>query len=110
MFFAAGQYTNGTSAHFELWAVNLASSPHPTLTYTVGIEPPGLYASQGERGALAIANGRVYVPYGGRDGDCTPYSGWVASVGESSGSGLVSYQTPTSGRARTPAPSGPARR
>ena len=39
---------------------------------------------QQERGALALANGYVYVPFGGRAGDCfdgaTPYWGWVVGV------------------------------
>lgn len=108
MLFAAGQYDNGGSPDFLLWAINLAASPHPALVYSVGIEPPGLFSSQGERGALAIANGRVYVPYGGRDGDCTPYSGFIASVRESDGGGLTSYQTPTSGGAGMWGASGPA--
>ncbi|MGH8101601.1 MAG: dockerin type I repeat-containing protein, partial [Chthoniobacterales bacterium] len=32
------------------------------------------------RGALAIVNGIVYVPYSGHFGDCTPYHGWVVGV------------------------------
>lgn len=35
---------------------------------------------QGERGALAILHDTVYVPYGGRDGDCGRYRGWVVGV------------------------------
>jgi polyvinyl alcohol dehydrogenase (cytochrome) len=33
-----------------------------------------------ERSALSVANGRVYVPYGGLTGDCGPYKGRVVSV------------------------------
>jgi hypothetical protein len=32
---------------------------------------------QNERGALQLVNGVLYVPYGGHDGDCDPYFGWV---------------------------------
>jgi outer membrane protein assembly factor BamB len=35
---------------------------------------------QQERAALAIANGYVYVPFGGRGGDCGNYHGWVFAV------------------------------
>jgi outer membrane protein assembly factor BamB len=35
---------------------------------------------QNERGALAIAGDRVYVPYGGHWGDCGDYHGWVVGV------------------------------
>ena len=32
---------------------------------------------QEQRGALALLDGRVYVPYSGYYGDCGPYRGWV---------------------------------
>ncbi|MFI5307744.1 MAG: PQQ-binding-like beta-propeller repeat protein, partial [Polyangiales bacterium] len=35
---------------------------------------------QNERGALAILNGTLYVPYGGHWGDCGNYHGWVVGV------------------------------
>ena len=35
---------------------------------------------QNQRGALTIAGGAVYVPYGGNFGDCGDYRGWVVSV------------------------------
>ena len=108
MFYAAGQYNSGGSAVFAIWAVNLAASPHPTLSFTHNVQPPGLYASQGLRGALAIANGRVYIPYGGRAGDCQPYSGWIVGVNESDGLGLVYYKTPANGGAGMWGPSGTA--
>src|SRR5436309_4771367 len=35
---------------------------------------------QEERGALAVVNGVVYVPYSGWNGDCGSYHGWVVGV------------------------------
>jgi hypothetical protein len=35
---------------------------------------------QNQRGALAILDGRVYVPYGGHFGDCGDYRGWVLGI------------------------------
>jgi hypothetical protein len=35
---------------------------------------------QEERGALALVNGIVYVPYSGYAGDCEDYHGWVVGV------------------------------
>jgi hypothetical protein len=35
---------------------------------------------QGERGALAVSGGRLYIPYGGRYGDCDNYHGAVVSI------------------------------
>jgi hypothetical protein len=37
-------------------------------------------AHQSQRGALAVVNGTLYVPFGGLYGDCTPYHGWVVAV------------------------------
>jgi outer membrane protein assembly factor BamB len=36
--------------------------------------------AQGQRGALALVGGTVYVPYGGLFGDCGTYHGWVVAV------------------------------
>ena len=35
---------------------------------------------QGQRGALALMDGQLFVPYGGNSGDCSPYHGWVVGV------------------------------
>jgi hypothetical protein len=35
---------------------------------------------QGERGALLVLGDKVYVPFGGRAGDCTPYRGYVIGL------------------------------
>jgi outer membrane protein assembly factor BamB len=51
-----------------------------------------------ERGALVLANGVVYIPYGGLYGDCGSYHGWVVGVRTDGTGGLLSYQVPT-GRA-----------
>ena len=49
---------------------------------TVSIALPGFDSdrSQSERGALGFANGVVYVPYGGRFGDCGSYHGRLVGV------------------------------
>ena len=52
---------------------------------------------QQERGALALHNGYVYVPFGGRAGDCGNYHGWVVGVPVSGSTSLAVYQTPDSG-------------
>ena len=36
--------------------------------------------AQEDRGALAVVNGIVYVPYSGYFGDCSTYHGWVVGV------------------------------
>ena len=53
----------------------------------VHIAPTGFDAHiQQQRSALTLANGKVYVPFGGYIGDCGPYHGWVVGV-PASGSG-----------------------
>ena len=47
-----------------------------------------------QRGALVIANGRVYAPYGGLEGDCGNYHGTV--VGRRlTGAGFIHYKVPS---------------
>ena len=41
---------------------------------------PFVSVPQEDRGALALVNGRVYVPYSGYFGDCGSYHGWVVGV------------------------------
>ena len=52
---------------------------------------------QQQRGALALSKDRsqVYVPFGGRAGDCGPYHGWVVGL-PTSGTGSPNvYETPS---------------
>jgi hypothetical protein len=50
-------------------------------------------ADQNERGALAILDGRVYVPYGGHFGDCGDYHGWVVGVALHNPGDVVGWST-----------------
>ena len=82
--------------HHELFAVNLDNG---NVKFQLAIDPSGanpLYQQQ--RAALALANGYVYVAYGGLFGDCGPYHGWLAATNASGGGPVLSYQVPT-GRA-----------
>jgi len=61
-----------------------------------GVDPTGANPMvEQQRGALTLANGYVYLVYGGLDGDCGDYHGWVVGVPISGSGGLVSYQVPT---------------
>jgi hypothetical protein len=48
---------------------------------------------QNERGALALLNGILYVPYGGLAGDCDPYNGWVVAIPVSNPGAPTWYKT-----------------
>ena len=67
------------SIHHELYALNLNAGG--AVLYHYPIDAPGSTPTvQGQRGALTLANGRVYVPYSGRAGDCGSYTGRVVGV------------------------------
>jgi hypothetical protein len=63
--------------------------------------------SQSERGALGLANGVVYVAYGGRFGDCGSYRGRLIGIQINNPASVTSYAT-TSTRAGAWAPGGVA--
>ncbi len=61
-----------------------------------------------QRGALAVANGLVYVPFGGLYGDCGNYVGYVTATPVDGGGATASYVVPTSREGGIWAPSGVA--
>ncbi|MFI5282733.1 MAG: PQQ-binding-like beta-propeller repeat protein [Candidatus Dormibacterales bacterium] len=87
---------------YQMFAVNLANGS-PVAGFPVNITP----TAQGgtvtldpsvaeERGALGLANGHVYVPFGGWDGDCGNYHPWVVSVPTTGGAVDHVYEPQTS--------------
>jgi outer membrane protein assembly factor BamB len=59
-----------------------------------------------QRGALTLAHGNLYVPFGGLYGDCGPYHGWVVAVPTSGAGHIRSYRVPTGRAGGIWAPSG----
>jgi hypothetical protein len=53
--------------------------------------------SQNQRGALALLNGYVYVPYGGHYGDCSTYYGWLVGVQENNPTNVLAWATGANG-------------
>jgi hypothetical protein len=49
--------------------------------------------AQGERGALTVIGGNVYVPYGGLSGDCGTYHGWVVGIPLNDPSNVMAWAT-----------------
>ena len=77
------------------------------VEFTARADPPGADPLvEQQRGALALANGRVYVPFGGLDGDCGDYHGWVVGLNANGSGGEVSYEVPTNREGGIWAPSG----
>jgi outer membrane protein assembly factor BamB len=100
----------GAVVHHRLFGLN----PSTGATVRSAAADPPIGANQStvwlqQRGALAVANGRVYVPYGGLAGDCGNYHGWVVGVEEQGTGANVSYDaTPHGQGGAIWGPSGPA--
>jgi polyvinyl alcohol dehydrogenase (cytochrome) len=110
VFVAAEVNVNGTAVAHRLYGVD-ASSGQMLLNGVngVSVDPPGLanVAPLQQRAALAIGNGRIYVAYGGLDGDCGNYHGYVVSVTEA-GASPISFQVPSQNLGGIWGSSGPA--
>ena len=64
--------------------------------------------NQQERAALSLANGMVYIPYGGLAGDCAQYYGWVVGLPANGSASMVFYKVPTAREGGVWTPSGAA--
>ena len=93
------------SMQHELFALDLQTG---SVRWHRPIDPPGLSPLvEQERGALTLAGGRVYVPFGGLYGDCGQYKGAVVSVAADGTGNLASYIVPTNRMAGIWNPAGP---
>jgi outer membrane protein assembly factor BamB len=91
--YVAAQFSSDDVYH--VYGLNLATGAVELNTPIPASIGTGFdWTIQQERGALAVANGHVYVPFGGRAGDCGSYSGWVVGVPTSGSTSLNVYQTP----------------
>jgi outer membrane protein assembly factor BamB len=89
----------GATPRYHLFGLDLATGA--TLLDQV-LAPTGFdWSIQQERGALALANGYVYIPFGGRAGDCFhsggAYYGWVVGVPTDGVSAQKVFQTAEGG-------------
>ena len=76
----------GTTAKHLIFSVNVDTGATNT-GWPVDVNATAIFGStpftsstQNERGALALLGGILYVPYGGLDGDCGTYHGWIVGV------------------------------
>ena len=91
--------------HHELYALDAATG---AVKFHRAIDPPGANPIvEQQRAGLVLANGRVYVAYGGLWGDCGPYHGWVVGVPADGSDAMVNYQVPSGRAAGIWAPPGP---
>ncbi len=77
----------------ELVALALGNG---AVRWRVSVDLPGASPdAMQERGALAIVAGRVWVPFGGRTGDCGDYKGRVVGVRLDGSGSPIAYTVPT---------------
>jgi len=80
---------------YYLYGLDLATG---NTVLTTPVKPTGFdWTIQQERGALSISKDgtHVYVPFGGRAGDCGAYNGWVVGVPTNGTTPLEVYKTPS---------------
>jgi len=99
-------FTAQPAYRHTLWELNLVSGQ------TVAQRPIDVSGSdpvaQQQRGALTLLGSRVYVPFGGLDGDCSDYKGRVVGAPISGSGPLVSFTTDNQRQAGIWAPPGEA--
>jgi outer membrane protein assembly factor BamB len=82
------------------WLVAVSLSTHMEIWHRQ-IDPPGGNSSnkyyipaEQQRPALTLLDGRIYVEFGGLNGDCGQYHGYVVDLPVSGDGALVTYQVP----------------
>jgi hypothetical protein len=55
--------------------------------------------NQNQRGALSLVHGILYVPFGGQDGDCNAYHGWVIAIDTAKAATVSAWATRSPGGA-----------
>jgi PQQ-like domain len=101
--FAVAETVGG---HHTLWALNAATGGkrwHRSLD----VLPDRNRKAEQERSAVLVAHGRVVVSFGGLDGDCDNYVGYVTSTPLTGSGRTFHYAVPTARAAGMWAPPGP---
>ena len=89
---------NVTYKHL-IFSLNVdTGATNPGWPVDVSSAVPGFTSNiQNNRGAVAIVNGVVYVPFSGHFGDCGNYHGWVVGVQISNPSVVMGWATSATG-------------
>ncbi len=89
-----------------LYSIKLSDG---SVAWEKSVDLPGVETkAMQERGALTVAGGRVWVPFGGLAGDCGGYKGRVVGVRLDGTGRAISYTVPTPREGGIWTPPGPA--
>ena len=96
--YVVGEISSGGTVHHQLEGIRLANG---AVALSENVDPP-LPSGESpvnllQRTSLALANGRVYVSYGGNYGDCGSYHGWVVGVDTTGAKTKVSFEVASDG-------------
>lgn len=92
--------------HHTLWAVSPKDGKR-RWHRSLDTQTPRDAKAEQERGALLVSGKRVFTAFGGLDGDCANYVGYVTSAPTSGKGAIHSYAVPTAREAGIWAPPGP---
>jgi outer membrane protein assembly factor BamB len=97
--YLAAMVDDASGAHHRVFALSLkdgAPLPGWPIDAAETLAARGQHFNtrfQNQRGALAVLDGRVYVPYGGHYGDCGDYHGWILGISLRHPRDIVSWNT-----------------
>ena len=80
--YAVGAVSTSGAIHHDLFALDLGSG-RPVAGFPIEVDPPfptGGTPAPVQRLGLALDGGRILIGYGGNDGDCNTYWGWLVSA------------------------------
>ncbi len=81
--FVVADLNEAAAPRHELFGLRLSSG---AIVLRQDVDPPGINTAAAlQRVALALDRGNVLFGYGGNDGDCSTYHGWIVSVPEVGG-------------------------
>lgn len=93
--YAVGAVSASGVVHHELFALNLNTGAE-VGGFPIMVDPPypsgGGAVNQLQRAGLALDDGRILIGYGGNDGDCSTYWGWLVSAPAGGSTALRSFQ------------------
>jgi polyvinyl alcohol dehydrogenase (cytochrome) len=90
--YAVADLASGSSASHTLVAYNARTGAQ---VFTRSVEPPSNPLNQLQRESLTIDHGRVLIGYGGNDGDCAQYKGFLVSAPADNVGATDIYTVPT---------------